>query len=574
MSSAAVPTAYRYDRLIRGLDQSIETLITRQIQDGSDPNVGGFINPEDGLAGPNGVSSAAAFGYAYLLPGSARCGDLSLVERIEAAAAWARRTRTPGGRFDLLATNFDSSPDTGFTIQALAPVVRAAQRADEDEGAQRIVEALGEVIRTAAPGMVTGGFHTPNHRWVLVSALSMSCELFPELAVDVMPTIEAYLAEGIDINVDGEFIERSTSVYNPVCDRALRLASESLGREELATAVRSNLEMSYHLMHEDATVVTSFSTRQDRGARAVPVGLADAYYWLARRDGDSRFAAIAEWLLSKGGGGTWPLEPFLTHPEWRDESSVTLSPPENSYRKAYLTSGLWRVRRQHSSATVAAGMDSPFSLRHGEAELSAVRVSSTYFATGQFVGEQMEIVEGDSVARLRHMGRNSSTFYPEGYDSPVYWLPIDDGTKVDSANWAQVRARRPTFDLPAMQVVMDVEDVEPAQGEVAAFDLRLRTEGGMDGVPFQVVCVLEPGGILSTHCTHMQTPAGSSAFLTEGEASFRVGSDIIRIGPGACAHTMWHMHNSVGDPDRFRLLISLMTPVDYTLRIRTEHFHA
>ncbi|MBT4097840.1 MAG: hypothetical protein HOE86_09370, partial [Gemmatimonadetes bacterium] len=270
MSSLTTPTIYRYEHLLHSLDQSVEALMARQIQDSSHPHAGGFVNPEDGLASPVGVSAASCYGYAYLLPGAARFGDMHLVERIEAAAAWARQHRTAGGRFDLLATNFDSSPDTGFTVQALAPVVRAAQRAESDEGARRIVDSLGEIILTAAGGMVRGGFHTPNHRWVLVSALSMSCELFPQLKQEVMPTIEAYLAESIDINEDGEFIERSTSVYNPVCDRALRLAGESLGREDLLEAVRSNLEMSYHLMHEDATVVTSFSTRQDRGARAVP----------------------------------------------------------------------------------------------------------------------------------------------------------------------------------------------------------------------------------------------------------------------------------------------------------------
>jgi hypothetical protein len=575
MPSRTTPTIYRYEHLLDSLDQSVEALMARQIQDPSHPHVGGFVNPEDGLASPVGVSAAAAYGYAYLLPGASRYGDLHLVERIEAAAAWARQNRTTGGRFDLLATNFDSSPDTGFTVQALAPVVRAAQRADNDEGAQRIVDSLGEIILSAAPGMVRGGFHTPNHRWVLVSALSMSCEIFPQLKQEVMPTIDAYLAESIDINEDGEFIERSTSVYNPVCDRALRLAGESLGREDLLDAVRSNLEMSYHLMHEDATVVTSFSTRQDRGARAVPVGLADAYYWLARRQDDSRFAAIAEWLVSKGGPGTpVTLEPFLTHPEWRDDTEVVLTPPATTYRKGYRASGLWRVRHEQTSATVAAGMNSPFSLRHGEAELSAVRVSSTYFATGQFVGEQMDIAAGDGSVRLRHMGKNSQTLYPEGYDGPVYWLPLGDETKVDTSNWVETRARRPTFDLPPMQVVMDVEDVAAAAGEVAAFDLHLQTEGGLSGVPFQIVCVFEPGGILSTNSAHMQTPAGSSVFLREGEASFRVGSDVIRVGPGACAHTMWHMHNSVDDPDRFRLLITLMTPVDYTLQIRTERFRA
>ncbi|MDA0337651.1 MAG: hypothetical protein O2782_21000, partial [bacterium] len=435
--------AYDYRRMVAAFDAGIPNLAARQIDGAAQAHDGGFLGP-DGLAGTSQVSSAATFGYAYLLPESCHHGDQSLVERIERVAAWGRRWRTPGGRFDLLTTNFDSSPDTGFTIQALAPVVRAARRADAagDSGAGRMAEALGELIHTAAPGMVEGGFHTPNHRWVLVSALSMAVELFPDLAAQVMPTIDAYLAETIDVNADGEFIERSTSVYNPVVDRALRLAAESLGRWELLEPVRANLEMSYHLMHADGTVVTSISNRQDRGARVVPTGLADSYYSVARRDGDGRFAAIADWLVEMGGrGGTWELEPFLTHPEWRDDGDIPRQPPETAYRRYYPAARLWRVRRQRTSVTLAEGLDTPFSLRHGAAELSAMRISSTYFATGRFVGRDMAPVEGDQGARLHHAGANP--LYPEkAYDRPIYWLPIGDGTKVDAGNWEEVRGRR------------------------------------------------------------------------------------------------------------------------------------
>ena len=51
------------------------------------------------------------------------------------------------------------------------------------------------------PGMLKGGFHTPNHRWVLSAALSLSLELFPDM--DGLEVVEQYLAETIDINADG-----------------------------------------------------------------------------------------------------------------------------------------------------------------------------------------------------------------------------------------------------------------------------------------------------------------------------------------------------------------------------------
>lgn len=574
--------SYNYRRLLAAFDENIPALVARQIDDASHPDEGGFLGP-DGLAGPNGVSAAATYGCAYLLPESRHCGDDELVTRIERAATWGRRRRTAGGRFDLLATNFDSSPDTGFTIQALAPVVRAARLAadDGDSGARRIEQALGELIQTAAPGMVSGGFHTPNHRWVLVSALSMSMELFPQLEDQVRPTIEAYLAETIDVNADGEFIERSTSVYNPVVDRALRLAAESLGRWDLLDPVRANLEMSYHLMHGDATVVTSISSRQDRGARVVPAGLADSYYTVARRDGNGHFAAIADWLSARGGGGgLWELEPFLTHPAWRDDGDIPRQPLTTSYRKYYPAARLWRVRRGQTSATLAEGLDTPFSLRHGAAELSAVRVSSTYFATGRFVGRNMAPIDGDRGARLHHAGANE--LYPEkAYDRPIYWLPINDGTKVDAGNWQDVRGRRQTYDLPPMTIDLEVTEtgvVEAADvadaGDGTAFDLRVTTRGGVERVPVQLELLFEPGGTIEVAGGLLQAHGGTTMFLKEGDAVFRVGSDEITIGPGHCAHTTWKMHNSPDAPEAFRLLVTLLSPVDYTLHLRTGRFNA
>jgi len=562
--------SYDYRRLVAVVDERVPALMARQIEDAEHPDEGGFVGV-DGLAGPNQVSSAATFGYVYLLPESRHHGVEALVERVERAAAWGRRRRTAAGRFDLLVTNFDSSPDTGFTVQALAPVVRAARKAAAagDAGAARISEALGELIHTAAPGMVAGGFHTPNHRWVLVSALSMAMELFPDLTDQVAPTIEAYLAETIDVNADGEFIERSTSVYNPVVDRSLRLAAESLERWDLLDPVRANLEMSYHLMHGDATVVTSVSIRQDRGARAVPTGLADSYYTLARRDGNGRFAAIADWLLEKGGGGsTWDLEPFLTHPKWRDDGDIARQPLPTSYRKYFPAARLWRLRRDRTSATLAEGLDTPFSLRHGDAELTAVRISSTYFATGRFVGTDMTPVDGDRGARLHHAGANP--IYPEkDYDRPVYWLPIGDGTRVDAANWQEVRSRRATYELPPMAI--DLELCEVDNGETA-FDMRATTSGGVDGVPFQLELLFEPGGTVEVEGAILEAHAGTTLFLKGGDAIYRVGDDEITVGPGHCVHTMWKMHNSPDAPDAFRLLISLLSPVDYTLHIRTGRF--
>ena len=147
----------KYEDLLAVLDFRVEGLKIRQVQESGRPDCGGFVNPEDGTAGLGGV---AVLGYAYLLEESRYFLNDELRQRILLAAGFGRRTRRPSGRFDLLITNFDSAPDTAFLVQSLAPVVQMGRRT-RDEGATQVAAALGELICAAVPGMISGGFHTP-----------------------------------------------------------------------------------------------------------------------------------------------------------------------------------------------------------------------------------------------------------------------------------------------------------------------------------------------------------------------------------------------------------------------------
>ena len=543
-----------YEPLVVELDQQVAGVLARQIVNRENVYCGGFIDA-DRLVGSNSISAVAPLGYAYLLAESQYHRSAMLLERILLAAEFARRHRQPSGCFDLLTTNFDSAPDAGFCLQAIAPVVFAARdQAADDTGAAAIAAALGELIQAAATGMVTGGFHTPNHRWVMVAALAEAQVLYPQLAVAA--TIEAYLNEGIDVNADGEYIERSTGVYNAIVNRSLIRAAAALARPDLLDPVRRNLDMSYHLLHGDATVVTSISKRQDRGTRVVPTGLADGYHALAHIDDNGFYAAVADYLVGKGSGGLVCLPNFVMHPEWRTEAIERQSLLE-SYRRVYPASGLWRVRRGNVSATAAAGLTTPFSVVSGQAELVAVKLSSTYFATGQFIGE--DFATAGAGIRMQHKGRNR--IYPEKeYMGGTYWLPIDE--KVDAENWREVRGRRDTYDLPPLQVELMIEEVE------GGFDLHIKTAGGLDGVPFQIECVFAPGGTLETDSALVDGRAGQTVFLKSGHGIYRVGNDVISIGPGAMQHTMWRMCNSEIDEVNVRVLIALMAPLVRTLEIR------
>ena len=536
----------KYESLLDELDERTEALLPRQVMDARRADCGGFVN--EGVAGSSNVSAMATLGYAYLLEGGRYYRSEEILARILAGAAFARHIRRESGCYDLVTTNFDSSPDTGFIVKALAPVVRAARKA-EDAGAGQIADALGEMIRAGVPGMVAGGFHTPNHRWVLVAALSLALELFPDL--DAMDTIESYLAETIDINADGEYIERSAGTYNAICNRALRLAADALDRPELLKPVRKNLDLSYHMLHADGTVVTSFSHRQDFGTRVVLVNMVDSYYDMARRDGNGFYAAVADWLYASSSGGVpWTLEPFLTHPEWRVDD-LQREPLPESYAKAYPTARLWRVRRGKTSATAGAGVTSPFAVKCGEVELASVNLCASYFAIAQFSGETFEATEGKIA--MTHVSRSSDGNRP-GYDLPL-------GREVAFDKFYEARKEREVYALPPLTTTLEIEEV------AGGFDLHVKV-AGYDRVPFQIACDFVPGGELDFDSGIVRGQAGEVVFLKSGYATYHQGNDAISIGPGAYAHRFWQMRGSESAPAAFRVLLTFRTPVDRVLKIR------
>ncbi len=506
------------------------------------------------MAGGVNVGSVVLLGYAYLLVESTYFQNQGLLNRIRMALGFGRYAQRPSGRFDLLSTNFDSGPDTAFVVQSLAPLVKAAREHNGSDGAAEIAESAGWLIRLAVPGICAGGFHTPNHRWVIVSALAQAVELFPDL--EITAQIDAFLDEGIDINEDGEYTERIPGIYNAICNRSLRLAAEALGKPQLLEPVRSNLKLSYHLLRGYGTIVTMLSTRQDQGSRPVPVGLIDSYYSMARLDQNGFYASVADWLWAASSGGLpWVLHPFVDHPEWRT-TNLLRAELLQKYTKAYHQSGLWRHRVGQVSATVAANTTRPFSLCFATVEL-ALKICSTYFATGQFYGEEFATAKGG--VRLRHFGRNR-LYTEREYDRPVYWLPI--GRTVQSVQWRAVRKTRPTFELDPLEVVLEVIPVD------GGFDLRVTSSEGVDDVPFQLEFLFSPGGGLELANCVLRTMPGGMAFLKSGTASYRMGRDSISVSPGNDLHRMWQMRNSEPEPEQFRLLIAVMTPVDWSIEIR------
>ncbi len=542
--------------MLTALAEGAAACISRQIvEDG--PDRGGIVRPDWGIAEPSGSAGFLGLGGVlycarHLRPGETPIGppDAELIPALQRAAEYLRRVQRPSGCIDLRDCNYDSAPDTAFAVQALCPVLELGRRVQgPSTDWTTLITTIAQFVQQACSGMASGGFHTPNHRWVMAAAMAWADRLLPNL--DVQSTVASYLAEGYDIDGDGAYIERSAGVYDGICDRSLLILHETLGDEAAYRTARANLRLDLDLLHPDGSIETGLSRRQDRFGRAVPASLALPLLMAHRTEPDPAFegAAALIWRRTKGdaAGLAWHL---LRHDLDGFGADAAAKLPPVTHR--YGCSGLWRSRRGEISATAYTGSTRLFSLVYGEAEIAAVRISQSYFGVGQFVADCSTEVAGGIV--LRSEGRRE-------VHRPGYELPL--GRPVEAETWYERRGERAWRELP--RPVSELDIIEMDDG----FELVYRTVGGMDDVTAQIALDFPAGGIWETADTALRPEAGQALFLKQGYARMRYGVRAIVIGPGADAHRMWAMRDAEPAPDYVRILLTFVTPVQHRLRIRT-----
>ena len=197
-------------RFVKQNDDSLRDNLGRQVTNPDSRWLGGIADGL-GLYNPYTIGgflkSAAA---AYYHPESAFHRNRKAFEGMKLGVGFLIQHQSEDGNIDLLSTNFNSPPDTGFVIHNVGTAARLAQ-INNDKEALSVFEPL---LRRAGAGLAKGGVHTPNHRWVVCAALAQINQIFPDERY--IKRIDQWLVEGIDIDEYGQFTERSTAVYNSV----------------------------------------------------------------------------------------------------------------------------------------------------------------------------------------------------------------------------------------------------------------------------------------------------------------------------------------------------------------------
>jgi hypothetical protein len=511
-------------------DAAARALIEAQITDRASP-WRGCVPDQFGLHSAGSAGGVAeALTASFVHPRSRFHGDAAVLERIRLAAGFLERAQSPQGNIDLLTTNFNSPPDTGFVVHNVATAAAIGRR----HGHGDIADILRPFLVKAGGGMAEGGIHTPNHRWVVCAALSQVNELFPDARF--LRRIDEWLAEGIDIDEDGQFTERSTLVYNTVTDRALVVMAAKLKRPELLDPVRRNLQALRYLLHADGEVVSDISRRQDQFTRGSLNGYWFPLTYMALKDHDSQLSALARLAVPESAR----LSALLEYPELAQPLPAAGALPED-FEQQFPDVGIARIRRGPLSATLVLGGSSRFfTLRHGEAVVEGVRFATSFFGKGQFVPETA--------------GKRADGYQLEQSLEAPYYQPL--GRKITPQTWTETRAQRQQTEICRLDQSAAVTEVK------AGFRLRLRA-AGTSGVPVSVEMCFRDGGRLEG-CRPMDEAPGSF-LLEQGTGIYRAGRNEVRFGPGGAPHRYTQLRGAEPRLPGLSVYITGYTPFDRTI---------
>ncbi len=520
--------------IVQNHDEKLKHIIDTQVTDPQSPWCG--VSPD--MWGLYHCGSAARIlqdcAAAFFHPQSVFHSSSDIYERMKLAIGFLVRSQNDEGNIDLITTNFNSPPDTGFVVHNVALAAKLAQMS----GHKDLLSQMKGFLRRAGRAMARGGIHTPNHRWVVCAALAQIHDLFPDRRY--LKRLDQWLAEGIDIDAEGQFIERSTGSYNAVIDNAFVTMAHLLKRPELLDPVRKNLDAMAYLLHSNGEIVTEISNRQDSNTRRTMRGYWFALRYMAIRDGNGLYASMLE-----------PLEPesiqlarLMAYPELQQDLSAATPIPED-YEKVYPLSGITRIRRGKTSVTIMHEKNSRWiAMRRGEAVINAVRFATAFFGKGQFVPTTFKR-EKDGYRFRQKM-------------QACYYQPLTDpkSLPIEPSAWTRLKTFRQRTEICRLAYEGYIRETD--QG----FEITVRAHG-TDNVPLALEINLREGGKLTGV---VPAPHVDDAFLLkDGLAEYRMGSDLIRFGPGRCEHAYPQVrgaHTKLPGPSVY---LTGYTPFEHTL---------
>lgn len=518
---------------VDALDKAVDSYIARQILDKTHKYYGSYPGDDGLYYGSTPTHLIDSFLTVLLVPQSRHYKSALVAERLQLAAQAFGRIQTPDGNWNLPITNFNSPPDSAFIMQSMSITLMNARQYGFPDLEKWILPA----VEKAGNALVRGGMHTPNHRWVASSALSGLYKLYGE--AKYLRRAEQWLGEGIDIDADGQYTERSTIGYNGICNRALTLIADWLGRPEYLEPVRQNLDASLYLLHADGEVVTEISTRQDLNQRGTLYNHWFPLMYLAWKDRNGIYANLARQFEPVYAS----IGTLLRWPQFAGELPPSQPLPDD-YERLYPKIGLARIRRGPKSISILRERDRFFTYRNGAAIINAIRFSSAFFGKAQFVPETLE-KRGGSYVLTQKLNAG-------------YYQPFEPTRKITTETYDNTREERRRTEICYLTYTATVTETP------SGCDLRIQASG-TDEVPLTVEVNLREGSVISG--AEKSGQFKDAWLLRAGTAEVTRSGQSLRIGPGLGQHTYLDVRGALPRLEGPSLFLTGFTPFDHKLSI-------
>lgn len=536
--------------LLRQHDAYIESLLQRQLTGPEDPRYGGFWTDAFHVEPRQSGFFLGDMIAAYCTEDSRWYLSHRLADAIRADLTYMENHQRPDGCFDLTPCNYASPPDTAFMMNAVLSgwwLLEKCRAPEADFMRQRIYRLIDSTSR----GIASGGFHTPNHRWAIAACLLSCAKITGNEALIVRAN--EYLREGLDINADGEFAERSAGNYNQVNDDQMIRLYLATGDVKFLEAAAQNLQMMYCYFDPDGSVFTNNSTRQDLGKKVY----AESYYilyllvgYLLRRPD---LGAMAEWIWQDcRRRGTYPggVEWLLLFPEMEAYGAdAPFMKPFERYDRLFPASDIARIRNDQWSCSLLRG-----------------KANCLYFQHGSF---SMYMTIYSNLCDRRNFLADSLVPTESGYEMKAhaagwYYLPFPE--KPATSDWWQMdnpNTRPKTEGLPLDTLLRIVKRPD-------GIDLHIKTEG-IDQLPLRMEFSFLPGGYVRTeHFLQRATPGGCINVMNGTIEACGPHGECITIGQAFGAHDFTDRMGGAYplSPNHYTVYFTAYTPVERVIKIR------
>jgi len=508
----------------------------------------------------------------YCHPDSEHYQNPLIVPKLEKIAESLLELQNPDGTLD--SGNLGSPPDTGFVLELLCPGVSVLMQ-NNSGILDKSKQDIRKFIVNAGEALSTGGIHTPNHRWVVCSALAGINALYPDQKY--VDRINAWIADGVFIDSDGHYPERSGN-YSPVENGAFITVGRLLDMPELFEPVRKNLEMTWYYMEPNGELATNDSRRQDQYSSRHILSYYMFYRFMANHDKDADFAAIAKHIETFEGFERAVVNRALVY--FLEEPLYQKKLPESNqvnvdYEKLFETSHLLRIRREEKTITLFGGVDWPliiasgrscspdfFAYRKGEAILKYMRLSSRFFSMGYFYSEGLKKEGGKYIL---YQKKEAPYYQPMPAEKRNARGEYELSRSIDGRFWSKMSFEdRPVSNVKTQDTTIILEEVD------GRAELTFQV-GGPDNVMVTIELCFKEGGQLSGVAS--SDDQAENYFLEEGKGKYRYGQDTIEFGPGTLANRYigrlegerYSTHRGTLRTDGMHVYLTGLTPFEHTL---------